>query len=157
MGPPVDFRDLHSQFVLCLSNSFGRSLSTERTADPPSDISIALFAVAFLVTSYRCFARYTKKLWGYDDSVALFSLLFFVLFMIGSYSCFGSTTGRIVGLKIFRDLRIYLSRQRCALLSSMHHRASSINCWRWITGSASQRIRIIGSYVLVVGHYTPVW
>jgi hypothetical protein len=57
----------------------GRSL----TDDPPPDISIALFIVAFIVTSYRCFARYTKRLWGYDDSAALLSLFFFVFFVIG--------------------------------------------------------------------------
>ncbi|KAF9785101.1 hypothetical protein BJ322DRAFT_807894 [Thelephora terrestris] len=43
-----------------------------------------LFIFTFFVTSYRCFARYTKGLWWYDDSVALFSAFSFIVFLIGS-------------------------------------------------------------------------
>jgi len=53
---------------------------------PSPDVGIVLFVVALLVTSYRCFARYTKKLWWHDDSVALFSALSFVFFAIGPYN-----------------------------------------------------------------------
>ena len=58
------------------------------TDDPPPDSSIILFIAAFLVTSYRCFARYKKNLWWHDDSVALFSVLSFVITPIGSYNTF---------------------------------------------------------------------
>jgi hypothetical protein len=59
------------------------------TNDPPPDVALALFIFAFFVTSYRCLARYTKKLWWHDDSVALFSALSFIVFFIGSYNiCF---------------------------------------------------------------------
>ena len=85
----------------------GRSL----TDDLPLVIAIVLFIVTFFVTSYRCFARHTKKLWGYDDSVALFSLFSFVFFVIGSYNiCFRFSARQIIGLKFFRDPRICLSR-----------------------------------------------
>ena len=56
------------------------------THGPPPDAGIILFVVTLLVTSYRCFARYTKKLWWYDDSVALFSALSFIFFAIGPYN-----------------------------------------------------------------------
>ena len=71
---------------------FGRSL----TDDPPPDAAITLFIITSLVTTYRCSTRYTKKLWGHDDSVALFSLFSFVLFVIGSYDVFrfGATSHR---------------------------------------------------------------
>ena len=64
--------------------SFGRSL----TDDPPPDVSIILFVVASFVTIYRCSARYAKRLWGHDDSAALFSLLSFIFFVIGSYDVY---------------------------------------------------------------------
>ena len=86
-------------------------LGRSPTDDLPLVIAIALFVVTFFVTSYRCFARHTKKLWGYDDSAALFSLFSFVFFVIGSYNiCFRFSAHRVVGLKIFRDFRIYISR-----------------------------------------------
>ncbi|KAF9645862.1 hypothetical protein BDM02DRAFT_3119545 [Thelephora ganbajun] len=47
-------------------------------------VAIILFIVTSFVTSYRCFARYSKKLWGPDDSVALFSTLSFIFWLIGS-------------------------------------------------------------------------
>ena len=60
-----------------------------------------MFVVIFFITSYRCFARYTKKLWWHDDSVALFSALAFIFFLIGSYSVhFQSSACRILGLTI---------------------------------------------------------
>lgn len=52
--------------------------------DPPPDITIILFIVAFSATSYRCFARYTGGIWWHDDSVALFSALFSIIYSIGS-------------------------------------------------------------------------
>lgn len=61
--------------------SFGCSLT-----DNPLDITIVMFILTFFVTLYRCYARYTKKLWWHDDSVALFSMLSFTIFLIGSYS-----------------------------------------------------------------------
>ena len=56
----------------------------------PLDVAIVLFVVAVFATSYRCHARYMKKLWWHDDSVALFSTLSFVVFLVGSYNiCLG--------------------------------------------------------------------
>jgi len=72
-----------------------------------------LFFVTLAVTSYRCFARFSKKIWGHDDSVALFSSLIFVFFVIAT---------------------------------SILARAS-----------LSRGERIIGSYLMMVGFYTPVW
>ena len=65
----------------CLSIALGQSL----TGDPCLGVAISLFIVTFLVTSYRCFTRYTNRLWWYDDSLALFSMLSFVLLPIGQH------------------------------------------------------------------------
>ena len=144
--------------TLTVSSSCTFHLVRQLTDGLPPDIGIALFIVAFLVTSYRCFTRYTKKLWGHDDSAALFSLFFFILYVIGSYNtCFCSFACQIVGLKFFRDLRIYLSRQRCALYFCPVTELSSINRWRWIPESAPQKSRIAGYYILLVGFFTPLW
>ena len=83
MGHPADFEDLKSEFILCIPHSLRPIV--ELTDDPPPDAAIILFIVTSLVTIYRCSARYTKKLWGHDDSAALFSLLSFILFVTGSY------------------------------------------------------------------------
>lgn len=48
------------------------------------NITIVLFVITFLVTSYRCFARYTRRLWWHDDSAALFSAISFVVFLVGT-------------------------------------------------------------------------
>jgi len=85
MAEPANYKDLRSEST-CISRS------TRRTADdvdgPALDATIILFIITSLVTSYRCFSRYTKRLWWHDDSVALFSTLFFIFFLIGSYTCF---------------------------------------------------------------------
>ncbi|KAF9647392.1 hypothetical protein BDM02DRAFT_3117085 [Thelephora ganbajun] len=47
-------------------------------------ITIILFIITFFITFYRCFARYSKRLWWYDDSVALFSAFSFIVFLVGS-------------------------------------------------------------------------
>jgi len=66
------------------------SRPTWRIADhvdgPPLDATIILFIVTSLVTSHRCYSRYTKRLWWHDDSVALLSTVFFVFYLIGSYT-----------------------------------------------------------------------
>jgi len=74
---------------MCLSRSIRRI--ADDVDEPPLDATIILFIVTSLVTSYRCFSRYTKSLWGHDDSVALFSTLFFIFFLIGSCTCFQFT------------------------------------------------------------------
>ena len=66
-----------------LSIPLDRSLGL--TGDPCLGVAISLFIVTFLVTSYRCFARYTNRQWWYDDSLALFSMLSFVLLPIGQH------------------------------------------------------------------------
>jgi len=68
----------------------GQSLSVEvLTNNPLPDVLILLFVVTFLVTSYRCFSRYSKRLWWHDDSMALFSTLSLIVFLVGSYGiCF---------------------------------------------------------------------
>ena len=97
MSPSVNFKDLDCESILYLLHSPCQSPSD----DLPLDVTIALFTVMFFVTSYRCFARYTKKLWGHNDSTALFSLLSFVLFVIGLYICFQSSVRRILWLNFF--------------------------------------------------------
>ena len=65
--------------VLCPYTLYSR-LSIDRSTVSAT----VLFAVTLVVTSYRCFARFSRKIWGHDDSVALFSSLIFVFFVIGS-------------------------------------------------------------------------
>lgn len=80
------FDDLRSESIIV---SFAYILlSWVLTYGSPPDISIILFIITFLVTSYRCFARYTKRLWWYDDSVALVSMHSFIVFLVGSYSIY---------------------------------------------------------------------
>jgi len=107
MGHPVNFKDMKGVFTFVSYIVLYRSL----TDDLPPVIAIVLFVITSLVTSYRCIARYRKKLWGHDDTVALLSLFFFTFFVIGSYAiCFRSTARQIMGLTIFCDCRINLSR-----------------------------------------------
>ena len=113
MGHPADFKDLESEFIYI---PFGRSL----TDGPPPDAAIILFIVTSLVTIYRCSTRYAKKLWGHDDSVALFSLFSFILFVIGSYNIFFRFDATAHGADDF-DLRVYLSREWCAFASLKYH------------------------------------
>ena len=92
------------------------------TDDSPLDISIALFIVTVLVTSYRCYARYTRKLWWHDDSAALFSALSFVIFLIGSYrTCFYFYACWVVQIA-FSEFRIYLSYSRHGIVPLTHQR-----------------------------------
>ena len=97
MGEPANYEDLRS-----VSTYLSRS--AQRIADDVDgsalDATIILFIVTSLVTSYRCFSRYTKRLWWHDDSVALFSTLFFIFFLIGSYTCFQSAAPKILELTI---------------------------------------------------------
>ena len=99
MGHRVDFEDLNSEFTLRLLHPPDQSL----TDDLPPDIAIGLFIIASFVTSYRCFARYTKKLWGWDDTAALLSLFFFIFFVIGSYNICSQCGVRQIAVLIFRD------------------------------------------------------
>jgi hypothetical protein len=59
---------------------FGKS----PTDNPFLASATALFVLTFVVTFYRCFTRFSRKIWGHDDSAALFSSLVFIFFVIGS-------------------------------------------------------------------------
>jgi hypothetical protein len=65
-------------------------------ADSPPVSTTVLFVVTFIVTSYRCFARVLRKIWGHDDSVALFSCLVFISSMVGSYNIWFKDAARWV-------------------------------------------------------------
>ena len=103
----------------------GRSL----TDDPPPDITIALFIVTSLITSYRCFARYRKKLWWHDDSVALVSTLSFIIFLVGSYSiCFQRAARQIVETNKFSSPTlgaIYLAEGTYSVTPLTYHQVLS--------------------------------
>ena len=96
LGPPIS-RISGVSLPLCLLYLAGPT--TNGINYPLLNATIILFIVTSLVTSYRCFSRYTKKLWWHDDSVALFSTLFFIFFLTGAY-IFQFFLLRILGLTI---------------------------------------------------------
>lgn len=79
MGHVPDSEDLRSEFNFIFACG-------SPTDDSPLVSATVLFVLTLAVTLYRCFSRYSKRIWGHDDSIILFSSLVFVLFVIGSYN-----------------------------------------------------------------------
>jgi uncharacterized membrane protein YobD (UPF0266 family) len=81
----------------CLHVLFLGSLTDN---SPVSTTTFLIITVIF--TSYRCFARISKKIWGHDDSVALFSCLIFIPYVVGSYNvCFTGAARWVLELTIY--------------------------------------------------------
>jgi hypothetical protein len=106
MGHVADSEDLRSEFKFIFACG-------SATDDPPLVSATVLFALTLIVTSYRCFSRYSKRIWGRDDSVTLFSSLVFALFVIGSYNPWFKAPVRSSGLTLsLPHLRYYPRCQR---------------------------------------------